>query len=167
MKAAGQLEPNPLLGKEAPEFSLELLDGSKANLSENKGKIVILDFWATWCGPCRRGLPIVASVAEKYKDKGVVFYAVNQGEATEDIKKFLKDSKLTCPVALDTEDEVGELYGVRGIPHTVIIDKEGTVQVVHVGFSPDLKESLERDIESLLAGKKLAVPKDEGGKKEE
>jgi len=150
--------PHPLLGKPAPPFQLDLLDGGKVNLAAHKGKqIVILDFWATWCPPCRRGLPVLAKVSQAYKDKGVVFYAVNLGEQPSKIREFLKQAKLSLSVALDKDGKVGDLYKVEGIPQTVIIGKDGTVQVVHVGFGLGMGKQLREQLDALLAGKNLAA----------
>ena len=149
-------DPATLVGKPAPDFELELAAGGKVKLSELKDKsVVILDFWATWCPPCRKSLPVVAEVAKAYKEKGVAFYAVNQQEDEETIKGFQEKQKLQFTVALDPEGAIGEAYGVKGIPQTVIIGKDGTVQAVHVGALPDLKERLTKELDALLAGKKL------------
>ncbi|MDH3582727.1 MAG: redoxin domain-containing protein [Phycisphaerae bacterium] len=146
-----------LVGKPAADFSLPRLEGGEAKLAAHRDQqVVILDFWATWCGPCVRAMPILADVADGYRDKGVVFYAVNQKEAPEKINQFLQRSGLDLTVLLDRDGAVARAYGVRGIPQTVIIDREGTVQAVHVGFSPDLKQKLIGELDALLAGKKLA-----------
>jgi thiol-disulfide isomerase/thioredoxin len=146
-----------LLGKPAPAINLDLLGGGKASLDSAKGKVVMLDFWATWCPPCVRGLPVVSGIAEKYKDKGLVFYAVNEQEDEETIKAFLEKKSLKIPVALDKDGSLGNRYLVTGIPQTVLIGKDGTVQVVHVGFMPSMEEELTKQIEDLLAGKNLAA----------
>ena len=112
---------------------------------------MILDFWATWCGPCVRALPIVSEVAAAYKDKGVVFYAVNEQEESDAVKKFLAAKKLDIAVAMDAEGEAAKLYKVNGIPQTVIIGKDGKVAVVHVGFSPSMKQMLTKELDALLA----------------
>lgn len=144
-----------LQGQPAPEFSIELLDGGKVDLASHRDKnVVILDFWATWCGPCVQALPIISSVAAEYKDKGVVFYAVNQQEDAADVKKFLETEKLAFPVAMDRESKVAQLYKVEGIPQTVIIGKDGKVVAVHVGFDPELKSVLKKDLDALLNEKK-------------
>jgi len=148
---------HPLLGKAAPDFELPLLEGGTLKLSGQKGKhIVILDFWATWCGPCRRALPALMAVAEKYKDKGVVFCAVNLRETPEQIKSFMRQERLSFSVGLDRRGKVGNLFQVKGIPQTVVVGKDGTVQVVHVGFLPDLETRLKQELDDLLAGKDLA-----------
>lgn len=145
---------HPLVGKAASPFTLDQLTGAPINLADHKGKdIVILDFWATWCGPCVRAMPLVDEVAKAYKDRHVVLYAVNQQEGKDKIEAFLKKQNLDVTVLLDTKGEVGQLFKVSGIPQTVVIDKDGIVRAVHIGFSPELKETLEQDIDAILSGK--------------
>lgn len=150
----GQKEDGPelLKGTAAPPFSLAMLGGGSVNLADHKNKeIVILDFWATWCGPCVAALPQVAEVAEAYRAKGVAFYAVNQREDAETILQFLRDKQLRIPVAMDAQSTAAGLYRVSGIPQTVIIGRTGNVEVVHVGFSPNLKQSLAAELDALIA----------------
>ena len=150
--------PHPLVGEAAPEVKLDLLDGDSFDLAEQKGKnVVILDFWATWCGPCRQAMPVIEKVADKYKDKGVMLVAVNLEEGAEDIQKFLEDSELKVSIALDKDGAVGRAYGAEAIPQTVLVGKDGSVQVVVVGTSPNLEAQLTKNLESLLAGKNLAA----------
>ncbi|QNN21395.1 DUF2092 domain-containing protein [Planctomycetales bacterium ZRK34] len=146
-----------LVGAAAPDFTLATLDGAQRTLSDHKGKdIVVLDFWATWCGPCVRAMPIIESVVTDYKGKNVVLYAVNLREDKPKIEKFLKARKLDVNVLMDTDGSIADKYQVKGIPQTVIIDRDGTVQVVHVGLLPDLKAQLAGELDDLVAGKKLA-----------
>ena len=144
---------HPMVGKAAPDFELDLLDGGKVKLSDHKGKdIVILDFWATWCGPCRRALPVLINVAGEYADRGVVFYAVNLRESPELIKAFMKGNELEMTVALDQSGRVGGLYGVTGIPQTVVIGKKGKIEAIHSGFGGGTKAQLERELDAIIAG---------------
>ena len=144
--------PSPLIGKPAPAFELNLLDGTKVALAKHKDKdVVLLDFWATWCGPCRKSLPILSDVAEQFKDKGVIFYALNQRENAEAIKDFLAKQTFKLIVALDADGKVGEASGVEGIPQTVLVGKDGTVKSVHVGYDPAMRAQLVKQIEELLA----------------
>lgn len=152
----GAEEPSPLLGEPAPPIQLALLDGGSLDLGSHAGEsVVMLDFWATWCGPCVEEMPVLAKVAAEYRDKGVAFYAVNQAEDPDDIRAFLEEQDLSITVALDAESEAAEGYGVRGIPTLVLIDQQGTVQSVHVGYSPTLEETLHQELDDLLAGKSL------------
>jgi thiol-disulfide isomerase/thioredoxin len=155
MGADPESGPSPLLGVQAPALDLDLLGGDRASLAAHEGQVVILDFWATWCGPCVRALPIITSVADRYKEKGVVLYAVNVQETPEQISAFLKQHKLDLSVPMDVAGEAAQRYRVRGIPQTVLIGRDGTVQAVHVGLLPNLEEQLSGEIETLLKGEKL------------
>lgn len=146
----------PLLGEQAPDFLLPGLDGKDAKLVDYKGKVVILDFWATWCGPCRKGLPAVARVAKAYKDKGVAFHAVNLRESKEAVADFASGFNDPLNILLDNEGKTAEKYKVDGIPHTVIIDKTGKIQVVHVGLSEEFESELSEELDAILAGKDLS-----------
>ncbi len=154
-----ELEDAPaleLLGKPAPTFTLDDLGGAKVDLQNHlKKDIVVLDFWATWCPPCRMALPIVTSVTESMKDKGVVFYAVDQGETSEQINEYLGSVKFKPNVILDQKRTAGKMYKLNGIPQTVIIGKDGTVQAVHIGFGSGLKEELTEQLEKLAKGESL------------
>jgi peroxiredoxin len=154
----GEEPQHPLVGQAAPNCNFELLDGTPVQLAQHRGKqIVVLEFWATWCGPCRYALPFVAAAANKYKDQNVVFYAVDQNEDPQKITSFLEKAKLKVTVAIDKSSQAAGRYGVSGIPHTVLIDKEGTVQSVHVGAPNDKGARIERELAALVAGKNLAL----------
>ncbi len=148
--------PHPLEGKPAPQFSLALLDGGTLDLAAAKGNtIVILDFWATWCGPCRQAMPIIEKVAKSFSDRDVKLYAVNVQESPEKIREFLKTHKLDVVVALDSEGETSMQYQADAIPQTVIIGKDGIVKAVHVGVSRDLakfEEMLMQEVGVLAGG---------------
>lgn len=149
-KSAQPESVHPLVNKPAPSFDLETVDGAKFNLAAQKGKVVVLDFWATWCGPCTMALPIITEVTSSLKDKDVVFLAVNIQETPAQIKEFLDKKNLKVSVGLDSEGKVAEMYQVRGIPQTVIVGKDGNVAEVHIGFSPDLKESFTKELNDIL-----------------
>ncbi len=148
--------PHDLLGKAAPALKLDLLAGGKMDLKNHKDKeVVILDFWATWCGPCVRALPTISKVAGDFKKRGVAFYAINLQEMPEDVTSFLKSQGLDLPVALDRSGAAAQAYYASAIPQTVIIGKDGTVQAVHVGLLPNLEEQLSDELETLVSGKSL------------
>lgn len=150
--------PHPLTAQQAPGFSLELLGGGKLDLAEHRGEhIVILDFWASWCGPCRRYMPIVERVAGEFEDQDVVLYAVNSGESVATIQDFLKTFTVQSPIALDVSGEVGNLYHANSIPQTVIIDKQGRIQKVYVGVGPNSESQLRSDLRRLVSGEALAT----------
>jgi thiol-disulfide isomerase/thioredoxin len=144
-----------LIGQPAPAAVLDLLDGGKMDLAKHKGKeIVILDFWATWCAPCIATMPDLIKVTNEYRDRGVVFYAVNLEEDPETISRFLAKKGLEVTVALDRDAAVAKAYGVIGVPRRVLIDRSGTVVAVHDG--PDLKiqERVSEELDALLAKEK-------------
>lgn len=148
-----------LIGQAAPAFQLDLLDGGSFNLADHKGQVVILDFWATWCGPCRQAMPVMEQTASAFKDQGVKLIAVNLQENQSTIQKFLKETNLHPTVALDREGKVAEQYNVQVIPTTVLIGKDGTVQAVHLGNLPDLDKTLKSELQALVEGKSLAAGK--------
>lgn len=154
-----EVEPpveSDLTGELAPEFTLPLLDGGTFELAAHRGKeIVLLDFWARWCGPCRVAMPVLVDVAREYAGKGVRYFAVNLQEEPAKIRSYLKEAGLQIAVPLDKDGSVARKYGVRGIPTMVIVDKDGVVEKVHVGSSPGLKGELTRVLDDLLAGKKV------------
>jgi peroxiredoxin len=154
---SGQASSSPLVGKPAPDINLTVLDKGEFRLKDHREKdIVILDFWATWCGPCVQELPLLTEVAESYKRKGVAFYAINLRETPDEIKKFQDDKKLKFTVAMDTDGAVGTAYGAEAIPMLVLVDKKGVIQSVHVGFNPSIKATLAKELDALLSGKNLA-----------
>lgn len=141
---------HPLDGQGAPTFKLAQLSGGTVDLSQHVGKdVVVLDFWATWCPPCRKGLPIVDTVAKHFADKAVAVYAVNIGETPEEVTAFMKSANLTVPVLMD-DGQVATDYGVTGIPQTVVIDKSGNIHTIHVGVSGNFEAQLKAEVESLL-----------------
>lgn len=149
----GELAAAQLKGKAAPAIKLGTVDGGSFNLADSKGKeVVVLDFWATWCPPCRLALPILAEVTSKYSGKGVRFCAIDLKEDANHIKEFLKTQGLKISVALDTDGAVAQSYGVNGIPQSVIVGRDGKIKVVHIGFSQDLKERLPKELDAVLTG---------------
>lgn len=141
-----------LQGQPAPTFKLSALQGDPIDLDLPLGEqVIVLDFWASWCPPCREGLPIIAKVASDYADKGVVTYAVNVGESREEVQVFVRDTRLKVPVLLDESTGIAEKYGVNGIPQTVIIGRDGIVREVHVGLPYNMEEDLHETLDLLLA----------------
>lgn len=142
-----------LVGKPAPDFTLKQLGGGDVKLKDLKGSVVILDFWATWCGPCVQGLPHVDAIYKDNKDKGVKAFAVNMQEDAADVQKFVEAKNLSLPILLETKGDVAEKYKVEGIPQTVVIGKDGTIQKVFVGTGPDTEEQLRKAVDAALKTK--------------
>ncbi len=149
--------PHPLVGKPAPEFAIAIYGGGELDLAKKKSdEIYILDFWATWCGPCRKAMPVIADVSKDFADQGVKMFAVNLLETDGQIAAFLKSSGLDdLVVAKDVTGAVQQMYQADSIPQTVIIGKSGMVESVHVGFSPVATEPrLRAELTELVAAEK-------------
>lgn len=134
---AGQELDGLKVGAAAPDFTLKDLDGEEVSLSDLKGKVVYLDFWATWCPPCRAALPHTQelSASDDAKEGELVVLAVDQREDIPTIRRFMLDQDYSFRVLLDSDGAVGDQYGVTGIPQFVVIDHEGKVAWHAVGFS--------------------------------
>jgi peroxiredoxin len=139
-----------LVDKPAPDFKLELLSGKKFRLADAKGKIVVLDFFASWCGPCLQTMPQIDKVAKEFADKDVLVVAVNLEEGPQAITSMFERHKLSMPVALDEDGAVSAKYGVTSIPQTIVIDREGKVVRHYIGGSPKLGEEVTAVLQDLL-----------------
>jgi peroxiredoxin len=156
-KEPGDEGPHPLLGAKAPDCKLTLLEGGAQKLADLKdNKVVVIDFWALWCGPCVAALPKLDQVATKFANRDVAFFAVNSGDETAEVREFREKQKLKLPIAVDPKSELSKLFNADSIPMTVIIDKQGLVQVVNIGSGDNLEKTLSDKIEAVLAGKQLA-----------
>jgi len=144
-----------LAGKPAPEFRVKSLAGETFDSANLKGKVVLLDFWATWCAPCRKAMPSVEKIHQEFKDKGLVVLALNVGEEREMVEKFLKTVKVTYPVALTTDTDVVSAFQVNALPTYVVITPDGNIAAYQIGSAGEaaLLEALAK------AGIKTATPK--------
>jgi len=144
--------PKAMRGKDAPEVLLSTVSDGEFSLLAQKGKVVVLDFWASWCRPCRTALPILSEVSTRYPASEFCLMTINQEETKEEISDFLTRYDLeNLPVAMDLDGKISKQYQVQGIPQTVIINQEGKVEKVWVGFSPFLENDLIAEIDELLA----------------
>lgn len=143
------------VGKPAPSFSLPLLQngkpGSKVSIADYKGKVVYLDVWASWCGPCRESLPILNEIRAKYSSKGFEVLAVNIDEDAMDAVDFLVKFPVDYPIIADAAGSVPDKYGLKGMPTAYLIDKKGNVVHVHEGFKKKDAAKIEAMISQYLA----------------
>ncbi|MCW5932911.1 MAG: TlpA family protein disulfide reductase [Fimbriimonadia bacterium] len=137
------------VGVKAPDFEVEMMDGKKVKLSSLRGKPVFLDFWATWCPPCRASLPHTQDFSKRFAGKAHII-GVNLREDEEKIKPFMEKGSYSFPVALDRDGSIAQKYGVSGIPTFIVIDAEGTVAFVQVGFSAGVEKKFETAMENAL-----------------
>lgn len=146
-----------LIGDPAPAFTAATLEGEELSLNDLQGKVVLLDFWALWCGPCVQALPHVQKIADHFDSESVVVLGVNRDpyDSEERINRLLEKREISFGHVLDPEGEVASLYHVTGIPSMILIDAEGVVQEVGVGFHPGKVDETIANIEKLLAGEKL------------
>ena len=146
------LIPAPQKGFLAPDFTLETLDDETVTLSDLRGQVVIVNLWATWCGPCRLEMPAFKKVYEEYKDRGLVILAINSTsqDTHAAVKTFVAEYQLPFPIPLDTKGEVARLYRLSALPSTFFIGRDGVITKVVVG-GPLAESTLRAEIESLLA----------------
>ena len=150
---AGAQSVEDLRGKPAPAWSLKAPDGKTVNLTDFKGQIVLLDFWATWCGPCKLAMPSIQKVAKTYSGRKVVVIGINAWE--EDPKNavaYMKAQKYDYKLVLGG-DAVAANYHIEGIPTMIVINDKGVVAEVHVGYDPNLQKTLSGSLDRLIAAR--------------
>ncbi|MCX5717935.1 MAG: TlpA disulfide reductase family protein [Nitrospirae bacterium] len=148
-KEAG-VEAGPLsIGNIAPDFISKDVNGNTVRLSDYKGKVVLIEFWATWCGPCRELTPVLNKIYENYKDKGFVVLALTPEESTNTVKSYIKENNVTYPVLI-TDMKTTRRYGVISIPASFLISRDGRVTEKHLGVTWDIMQELSSEIEKLL-----------------
>lgn len=130
--AVAEAAEGPGIGRVAPDFTLPTVDGGQFVLREQRGKPVVLNFWASWCGPCQRELPAIQRAAEHYGDS-VVFAGIDQGETLELVQAYAEQHGLTFTIPLDGNGDIGYDYNVKGLPTTFFIDAEGVIQGLWMG----------------------------------
>ncbi|TWT65074.1 redoxin domain-containing protein [Allorhodopirellula solitaria] len=159
-QTAGDTAKHPLLGKPVPASTLTLLEGKKIELADLRGKIVVLDFWATWCVPCIEAMPVLKSAVDQHADANVVLYAVNIGENPNLVSGFVGEQDWGVEVAVDPEGAMIDEFSAEELPLTLVISPEGIVESVHTGFSDDKAslQSFHDEIDELVQAKRAANP---------
>jgi cytochrome c biogenesis protein CcmG/thiol:disulfide interchange protein DsbE len=139
--------------KPAPDFALKDRDGATVHLSDYKGKVVMLDFWATWCGPCKIEIPWFMEFEQQYKDKGFAVLGVSMDEGGwDDVKPYIEERKINYRILLGDDKVDHEYGGIDSLPTTFLIDRSGKIAAVHVGIEKG-KNELRDEIDQLLAAK--------------
>jgi thiol-disulfide isomerase/thioredoxin len=135
--------------QKAPEFNIANLRGGRIKLDEHKGRVVYVDFWASWCGPCRKSFPFMEELQQQYADDLVVI-AVNMDKNRDDAFRFLDENKATFQIGHDPDGKLAKQFGVIAMPSSFIIDRDGNIQEVHLGFKSSTKKKIAMELEKLL-----------------
>lgn len=148
--AGTTLASSALTGQEAPDFALKSASGSNMRLSEYRGEVVMINFWATWCGPCRQEMPLLDDLYNRYQRVGFQLLGVNIDDDSRRAMQMVEELGVNFPVLFDETKEVSRLYDVEAMPVTVLVDRSGTVRHVHLGYKPGYEEKYLSEIRSLL-----------------
>ena len=148
--ATSSLEASDLAGKPAPDFALKSSTGANLRLSEYRGDVVMINFWATWCGPCRQEMPLLDQLYSRYQRVGFSLLGVNIDDDSSRAMDMIHELGVSFPVLFDARKEVSKLYDVDAMPVTVLVDREGNVRYVHKGYKPGYEEMYLDQIRSLL-----------------
>jgi thiol-disulfide isomerase/thioredoxin len=139
-----------IVNKPAPDFALRSLQGPSVRLSEHLGEVVIVNFWATWCGPCRQEMPLLDALYGKYRQAGLVLLSVNIDENLEPAIEMAQTLKVSYPVLFDVRKEVSRAFDVGAMPVTVLVDRAGVVRYVSEGYKPGYEKRYTDKLRELL-----------------
>ncbi len=148
--AATSLASSGLEGQQAPDFALKSSSGQNLRLSEYRGDVVMINFWATWCGPCRQEMPLLDELYTRYQRVGFNLLGVNIDDDSRRAMQMVEELGVSFPVLFDASKEVSKLYEVQAMPVTVLVDREGNVRHVHHGYKPGYEEKYLDEVRSLL-----------------
>jgi len=143
---AASVQPSGL----APDFTLRSMDGTNLRLQEQRGRVVLVNFWATWCGPCRQEMPHLNKLYDKYRGAGFVLLGVNIDDDARNATDLAAKLGLKFPVLLDTDKAVSRLYDMGTMPSTVVIDRDGRVRYIHRGYRDGYEITYDEQIRALL-----------------
>ena len=148
--AASSLAASGLAGQPAPDFALKSSTGENLRLSEYRGDVVMINFWATWCGPCRQEMPLLDELYLRYQRVGFNLLGVNIDDDSSRAMKMISELGVSFPVLFDARKEVSKLYDVDAMPVTVLVDREGNVRYIHEGYKPGYENTYLDQVRSLL-----------------
>jgi thiol-disulfide isomerase/thioredoxin len=134
----------------APDFTLKSESGKNLRLSEHRGQVVMINFWASWCGPCRQEMPILDQLQQRYSKAGFTVLGVNVEQDSSQAERLLKDMNISFPVLFDSDSVVSKLYDVSAMPVTVMIDKDGNMRYLHKGYKPGFEDQYRQQIKELI-----------------
>ncbi len=140
---------NQLIGQQAPDFTLRSDAGENKKLSELRGKVVLLNFWATWCGPCRQEIPKLAELKELHNDYEFELLGINIDEDTSKALRLAKKLSVNFPILFDESKQVSKSYDIDAMPMTVLIDRDGTIRYVHRGYKENYVSLYQKQIQKL------------------
>ncbi len=138
------------VGNTAPDFTLKSRSGENIKLSEQRGDVVMINFWASWCAPCRQEMPLLEELHDRYADLGFTLLGVNVEEDSSAALDLLKEIPVTFPVLFDSRNDVSKRYNVVAMPTTVILDRDGNVRYVHKGYLPGYEDEYRKQIKELI-----------------
>ncbi len=147
---ATSVASSDLAGQPAPDFVLKSASGDNLRLSEYRGDVVMINFWATWCGPCRQEMPLLDELYTRYRRVGFNLLGVNVDDDSRRAMKMIEDLGVSFPVLFDDAKAVSKLYAVGAMPVTILVDREGTVRHIHHGYKPGYEDKYLTEIRSLL-----------------
>jgi thiol-disulfide isomerase/thioredoxin len=139
----------PLSGP-APDFTLKSRDGKNVRLSDLRGQVVMLNFWASWCGPCRQEMPLLDELSKRYGRAGFTLLGVNVEQDTAAGEKYLQDTPVSFPILWDPTSKVSQLYNIDAMPSTVMIDRDGNMRYLHRGYKPGYEKDYKKQIKELI-----------------
>ena len=148
--AATSLASSGLEGQTAPDFALKSSTGENLRLSEYRGDVVMINFWATWCGPCRQEMPLLDELYTRYERVGFNLLGVNIDDDSRRAMQMIEELGVSFPVLFDASKQVSKLYEVDAMPVTVLVDREGNVRYVHHGYKPGYEDKYLDQVRSLL-----------------
>ena len=134
----------------APDFTLESLDGEHVRLEELRGQVVLINFWASWCGPCRQEMPVLDRLHQRYQSTGFTVLGINVEGEVAPAKSIVDKTAVTFPVLIDAGQSVSKLYDLKAMPSTVVVDRDGKVRFVHRGYKPGDEEKYVEVVKSLI-----------------
>ena len=138
------------LEETVPDFTLKQFEGGNLRLAELRGDVVLINFWASWCGPCRQEMPILQKIHQRYQKMGFTVLGVNVDDDISKAKRIVKGMTLNFPLLMDTQQEVSKAYGVNAMPFSVLVDREGTIQYIHRGYKPGDEAQYVNRLKALL-----------------